>query len=872
MGINNLYKEIGPGERAALSKLAVQHYERHGRPLRLAIDISIWNFQNQAASGGKNPELRTLYYRLLRLLSLFIQPLFVFDGPDKPPFKRGVRTNPNAAAASAYFSHHTKHLLRLFGFPIHLAPGEAEAECALLQREGIVDAVLSEDVDTLMFGCTVHLRNWSSAGSKGKTPTHVDLYKADAIEAKCGINREGMILIALMSGGDYVPGGIPGCGIKTAYEAAKGGFGSELCKLHDEDVEGLNQWRDWLKHELNTNEGGHFRKSHKALRIPETFPNKIVLSYYTHPATSSAEELEHLSSNLSWGECNVRQLRLFVANMFEWENLPGAKKFIRGLAPALLIQRLCNRAGKTKDDLAFQEIEERRLVKSICGHRKHFDTDATPELRLNFVPNEIVKLDLEEEHVAPVTVRSSTSSSSSAEEEASQQSGQLATRSPRKPRAPSLYNPSEPQRLWVLETYVKIGVPLIAENWYEDMRHPKTFATRKVQGAGTPKKSKPKPKTTDGGMKRGALDSFVKSTKPGISHSTISNAVSSIPAQKPAEKSEPAHGLIEEFPAGSQKQGKPMHGQSGIKQDNAGKKARSKVTAASIKSRTKVTAASISTGSTSTSNPGTPSRSDNPWTKSKRPSDTLNVRLPAGTRYSALGIYPDHEVEGSNEHHNEHSDREAVEPSAPILESPTAKRRHAGLTPNSSADEAAEMRYRRHSRRNSVTNSSRKETIDLNTTTADESEHKSVTAMKQQRSRPQATSPHCPRTPLIGRHQQRQDIDKQASTANARFEKANGNLDLENPNTKSVSSASDSDDLPSPSVLFSARAPQSTKNLPTDPRRSPGSPSPTKRSTKPKGFVMVRESLEGAWRDVDPLEAERKPTKVIASVDVIDLT
>lgn len=81
----SIYGELGPGERIALSKLAVEHFERTGRPLRIAVDISIWQFQIQSGKGGSNPALRTLYYRLLRLLALNIQPLFVFDGPHKPP-------------------------------------------------------------------------------------------------------------------------------------------------------------------------------------------------------------------------------------------------------------------------------------------------------------------------------------------------------------------------------------------------------------------------------------------------------------------------------------------------------------------------------------------------------------------------------------------------------------------------------------------------------------------------------------------------------------------------------------------------------------------------------------------------------------------
>jgi len=101
--------------------------------------------------------LRTFYYRLLRLISLAIHPVFVFDGPNKPPFKRNKRTGPNVASIPEFLA---KQLLKQFGYPIHLAPGEAEAECALLQREGIVDAVLSEDVDTLMFGSGITIRNW----------------------------------------------------------------------------------------------------------------------------------------------------------------------------------------------------------------------------------------------------------------------------------------------------------------------------------------------------------------------------------------------------------------------------------------------------------------------------------------------------------------------------------------------------------------------------------------------------------------------------------------------------------------------------------------------------------------------------------------
>lgn len=51
MGIKGIYKEIGAGTRIAFLRLAVDNLEKQGRPLRLAIDISIWQFQVQAARG-----------------------------------------------------------------------------------------------------------------------------------------------------------------------------------------------------------------------------------------------------------------------------------------------------------------------------------------------------------------------------------------------------------------------------------------------------------------------------------------------------------------------------------------------------------------------------------------------------------------------------------------------------------------------------------------------------------------------------------------------------------------------------------------------------------------------------------------------------
>jgi Holliday junction resolvase YEN1 len=513
MQLHRIYGEIGPGERIALSKLAIENFEQTGRPLRIAIDVSIWQFQTQAGQGGSNPAIRTFYYRLLRLLSTSVQPLFVFDGPHKPPFKRNKRTGQHGAMVPNLL---TKQLLKLFGFPFYMAPGEAEAECALLQREGIVDAVLSEDVDTLMFGCGRTLRNWSSEGARGnKSPTHVSVYDAKATkEGKAGLDREGMVLIALMSGGDYITEGIPGCGIKVACEAARAGFGKALCQLSRADTTGLESWRKGLAHEIQTNESKYFRVKHKNLKIPDDFPNREVLGYYTHPVVSSASKVQKLKDDMVWnGEVDVQGLRLFVAEAFDWTHKTGARKFIRGLAPAILVHKLHSRGERRDsgyDDIILTAMNEMELVRAICGKRTHFSTDGLPELRVIYHPAEIVGIDLDAEEddsgdfgrdgLAPVNDDDQIEVYVS--DDATSRSRST---SPIK-RAVSLYDPTQPDKAWIPEAIAKVGIPLKVEDYEESLRDPRKFIKAKFAA---------KKAATNGGMPKGALDRFVKVSKPG---------------------------------------------------------------------------------------------------------------------------------------------------------------------------------------------------------------------------------------------------------------------------------------------------------------------------------------------------------------------
>lgn len=525
---SSIYKEIGAGKRVSLCKLAIDHLEQTGRPLRIAIDFAIWSFQAQAARGGANPAIRTLFYRLVRLLSLSIVPVLVFDGPNKPVFKRNKRSRGPGDSVSVAMA---KRLVKLFGFHIHDAPGEAEAECALLQQQGVVDAVLSEDVDTIMFGCTLTLRNWSSEGTRtAKTPTHVSVYDVRELgQGETGLDREGMVLVALMSGGDYIPEGVPGCGVKVACEAAKAGFGKRLCRIKRSDQGALREWREDLMRELRTNESKFFRTKHKALTIPDEFPSMEVLRYYTHPVVSQAETVEGLKRQLpSRRDVDIAGLRAFTAETFDWVCKIGAVKFIRVLAPGLLNQALMDLSNRRleSDDPEVRECVEAKLVKSISTRRTHCSTDCTPELRICYIPNDVVGVDLdaEEDEVTSTYGRSGLALNS--DDEADGQVGD-AESEPKK-----VFDPLQPDLVWVPETVAKLGVPLAVEDWEGKQR-------AKQMAKGTRKVPAKKPRKRAAEMPAGALDQYVKSTKPIAESQKFLGLPASLLPSSPPRSTEP---------------------------------------------------------------------------------------------------------------------------------------------------------------------------------------------------------------------------------------------------------------------------------------------------------------------------------------------
>uniref|UniRef100_A0A8C2XET1 Zgc:110269 n=1 Tax=Cyclopterus lumpus TaxID=8103 RepID=A0A8C2XET1_CYCLU len=177
----------------------------------IALDTSVVMNQFRAATPSLSP-LAGLFFRTLTFLEHDIKPVFVFDG--KPPKeKTAVVSDTFETVFGLNMPLNTKdclHLLKLLGVPVIQAPGDAEALCAWLVREGTVDAVASEDMDTLPFGGNILIRQLNA-----KKDSEVAEYSLTKLLEKLQISHEEFVDLCILLGCDYCDK-IPGLGPKKA--------------------------------------------------------------------------------------------------------------------------------------------------------------------------------------------------------------------------------------------------------------------------------------------------------------------------------------------------------------------------------------------------------------------------------------------------------------------------------------------------------------------------------------------------------------------------------------------------------------------------------------------------------------------------------
>lgn len=86
-----------------------------------------------------------------------------------------------------------QELLRMFGIPYLVAPMEAEAQCAQLEKSRLVDAVVTDDGDAFLFGARVVYKNIF------EQQKYAELYRIEYVEKEMRLDRENLVARILLT-------------------------------------------------------------------------------------------------------------------------------------------------------------------------------------------------------------------------------------------------------------------------------------------------------------------------------------------------------------------------------------------------------------------------------------------------------------------------------------------------------------------------------------------------------------------------------------------------------------------------------------------------------------------------------------------------
>jgi flap endonuclease-1 len=206
------------------------------------------------ARGRVTSHISGLFYRNINLLELGMKLVYVFDG--KPPelkmeeirrrseqrreakdqYLRALQAG-DLAQARKYAEASTvlrrdmvadaKELLGAMGIPWVDAPSEGEAQASTMAMEGTVNAVASQDHDSLVFGAPVLVRNVTISGkrrlpSKGiVVNVQPERIRLSSVLETTGLSREQLVDFAILLGTDFNPDGFEGVGPATALKYLK---------------------------------------------------------------------------------------------------------------------------------------------------------------------------------------------------------------------------------------------------------------------------------------------------------------------------------------------------------------------------------------------------------------------------------------------------------------------------------------------------------------------------------------------------------------------------------------------------------------------------------------------------------------------------
>ncbi|KAK0421724.1 hypothetical protein EV421DRAFT_775859 [Armillaria borealis] len=349
----------------SLTSLSLSKFNSPVKGFRLGIDVQPWYYHADSSQEGENPQLRLLFFRCKRLLRYPILPLFMFDLDPR----RHTDNHPRTEELTEGFIP----IIEAFGFEWRYAPGDPLAELACLNREGIIDAVLTDDVAVWVFGAQTVWRNPSSSHPKAKQTVKETIYKVyDGITKE---HRAAMLMVLLCRHGRW-------CNAGSALRLARTDLAVEI--YHAATTQSDNELQELLP-------GWRSRYS-KDFRLANCVPPKAfppVLSTYMHPSVSTRPVETYPPSMWTIKEASLPELARTCEDLFEWgwedRILVRFRSTIWENLPVRILRRqlLCPSLPDAEIFRLFGGGDEPgKVIDKIVGSRTHHSTDKTLEYRV----------------------------------------------------------------------------------------------------------------------------------------------------------------------------------------------------------------------------------------------------------------------------------------------------------------------------------------------------------------------------------------------------------------------------------------------------------------------------------------------------------
>ena len=284
-----------------ISDIAVKHQTTLKEQSGFTFSVDGFNIIYQFLSSIRQPDgtplmdsegritshISGMFYRTINLLDNGIKPVFVLDGKPSPlknrtlherrlvkekakeelKIAREEHDEEKIRSYSARISYITdqvvedvKELLDYMGVPWVQAPSEGEAQASYMSRADLVNGVISQDYDCLLFGAKRVYRNFAIYGRRklpgrsiyvNVSPEFVEL--EETLE-KNDITLEQLIDIGIMVGTDFNKG-LRRVGAKTGLNLIrKHGNIKKILEERGEYIENLDEIREFFLHPPVTDE------------------------------------------------------------------------------------------------------------------------------------------------------------------------------------------------------------------------------------------------------------------------------------------------------------------------------------------------------------------------------------------------------------------------------------------------------------------------------------------------------------------------------------------------------------------------------------------------------------------------------------------